>query len=408
MSMKTLRLSALALSFAAFLAACGGGGTTAPSVTAPAAPLFTPGAGVPNTVGSFSRLVVFGDSLSDGGAYFPLTSGGAATNGIGGKFTTNSGAGPNGTVANPLANGSMVWPEMLATNLRIATTPAVVGAALGPAGSAENVVVCPAAAAGAAAANTCTNYAQGGARVSNPQGIGRPTAAGAGALTYSMDRQITNHLARFTNFTANDLVFLFGGNNDIFVQFSTFAASGQTLAQAQANVRTAATQLVGLTDRVLANGGRYVAVMTLPDSSRTPFGRSLPSDDARFVLSGLVQLFNQTLLAGLNGKNVQVIDAYTLNNRVIDNPGTFGITNNTTPACDSAKISAATSGSITDGSSLFCSTTLNLGPAGTGTLAAGASATTYQFADGVHPTTKGHQVLTDAIAAEIKRFGWTN
>lgn len=405
MSMKSLRLSALALSFAAFLAACGGGGSTAPSVTAPAAPLFAPGAGVPTTVGSFNRIVVFGDSLSDGGAYFPLTSGGAATNGIGGKFTTNSGAGTGGTVANPLSNGSMVWPEMLAANLRLAITPNVVGV-FTPRG--EVVTACPAAALGAAGAATCTNYAQGGARVTDPNGIGKSATAPASALTYPMSRQIDNHLARFTNFTANDLVFLFGGNNDIFVQFSTFAANGQTLAQAQANVRTAATALVAQTDRVLANGGRYVAVMTLPDSSRTPFGRSLPSDDARFVLSGLVQLFNQTLLSGLNGKNVQVIDTYTLNNRVIDNPAAYGITNNTTPACDAQKVSTATSGAITDGSSLFCSTTLNLGPAGIGTLAAGASATTYQFADGVHPTTKGHQVLTDAVAAEIKRFGWTN
>ena len=59
-------------------------------------------------------------------------------------------------------------------------------------------VKCPAA-ANPAFATTCTGYGQGGARVTDPNGIGH-NPDGTGALTVPIKTQIANHLARFGSF----------------------------------------------------------------------------------------------------------------------------------------------------------------------------------------------------------------
>ena len=84
-------------------------------------------------------------------------------------------------------------------------------------------------------------------------------------------------------------------------------------------------------------------------------------------------------------------------------PAKYGFANNTTPACDPAKIAAVTGGADTDGSSLFCNATPG---APYNTLLAGADVTTWQFADSVHPTTGGHKVISDAFTAQLQAFGW--
>src|SRR5262245_54121924 len=107
--MKTIRGLGLSLLAAALLAACGGG-------DAPYVPGTSPTSGAPTTKGSFTKLVVFGDSLSDIGAYAPATSltGNGQPPYFGGKFTTN---GATGTV----------WVENLAAKMGLTITPAEVG-----------------------------------------------------------------------------------------------------------------------------------------------------------------------------------------------------------------------------------------------------------------------------------------
>ena len=58
---------------------------------------------------------------------------------------------------------------------------------------------------------------------------------------------------------------------------------------------------------------------------------------------------------------------------------------------------------MNDGSSLFCNATPG---APYNTLATGADVNTWQFADGVHPTTGGHKIIGDAFAAQLRAFGW--
>jgi len=390
------------------LAACGGGDPDVPGSGSPS--------GAPTTAGSFTAVVSFGDSLSDVGSYAPATS--LAGNGtppfFGGKFTTNDTT-TGAPTATPLGK---VWVENLAASLGLVVTPAEVG-------FNGASVKCPAAAVPALAA-TCTAYGQGGSRITDPNGIGHNPTTGAGALTVPVVTQIANHLARFTSFKSSDLVLVYAGNNDVFTQFGTFAAAAaQIQADAaaglitpdQANVelfaaqqagnaamKVAAQELVALVkNEILAKGGTYVAVMTLSDIADTPFGNSPSVAPARSVLTALSQTFNLWLRDGLTGEPVQIIDTYALFKAGYANPGQFGIVNNTTPACDVAKIQALTGNQVTDGSSLFCNATPG---APYNTIVTGADVNTWQFADSVHPTTGGHKIISDTFAAELHAFGW--
>ena len=386
--MKRIIYWGTALGLAAFLAACGGGDATPAGSIAPA--------GAPTTKGSFSTVVSFGDSLSDVGTYTPATSmtGNGAPPFLGGKFTNNSAT-------------SSIWVENLAASLGVAITPAEMGFA-GQSAPCPFVV-------------NCTAYGQGGSRVTDPNGIGRST----GALTVPMKTQIANHLARFSSFKATDLIMVFGGANDVFTQFGGFvaaatqiqtdAAAGKLNAEqanlalfaaqskAQGEMKKAALELAGyVRDQILAKGGKYVVVITLPDIADTPFGNSLPAS-VRPSLTDLSLVFNLWLRDGLGQQPVQIIDAFAMFKDLYANPGKYGLTNNTVPACDATKIKAITGGAVQDGSSLFCNSTAGAPYNG---LRAGADVNTWQFADGVHPTTRVHKIFSDAIAAQLKSFGW--
>lgn len=394
--------SALGLA-CALLAACGGGGS---DMTAPGS---TPLVGAPTTKGAFTAVVSFGDSLSDVGTYQPATviPGSSPAMYLGGKFTTN--------FVNPALGGS-IWVENVATALNIPLTAAEMG-------FNGQSVKCPAA-ANPALANSCTAYGQGGARVTDPMGIGR-TADGKGSLTVPVKTQIENHLKRFGQFKASDLIVVYGGNNDVLVQFMAFgakagkiqadAAAGKLTAdqakeallnaqlEGQGELKLAAQQLAGyIKDSILAKGGKYVVVENLGDIGVTPLGLS-QSAAARGVLSGFSEIFNLWLKDSLANQPVQWVDNFSFFRELSANPSKYGLTNVTTPTCSAAAISVITGGLVTDGTSLFCNATPGVPFNG---MASGASATTWAFADAVHPSTGGHKVLSDEFLRLLKSWGW--
>lgn len=393
--MRHIRSWDLAAIAALFLAACGGSDPDVPGSGSPS--------GAPTTAGSFTNVVSFGDSLSDLGTYAPATS--LAGNGsppyFGGKFTTN------------LDTGSTIWVENLATSLGLLVTPAQVGFA----GSA---VDCPAALANAALADTCTGYGQGGARVTDPNGIGKS----GGALTVPVATQIATHLQRFTSFKDSDLILVWAGSNDVLLQFSAFTTTAAQLQQAatageitvdqmnsrlfeaqtaaQGEAKKAALELATyVRTQILAHGGRYVGVINLPDIGDSPRGMSLPAS-ARNVLTDLSRVFNLWLNDGLTGQPVRIIDFYALYKKTSAALAQQGY-NTTTAACDADKISAITSGQITDGSSLFCNATPGVPY---NALRADAQVDTWLFADSIHPTTAGHRAISDLIHDQLHAFGW--
>jgi outer membrane lipase/esterase len=386
-------LSALA-AVALLVAACGGGDTDAPLAR---------------------RVVAFGDSLTDIGAYvvatqIPLGQAPGLPPFFGGKFTTNSHTGYTATSNTSTAN---IWVEWIAARLGVVITPAEVG--FGPAANRRK---CPVTLSAPALAETCTGYAQGGSRVTNPAGIGNPNGNGIdGAspapMTVPMVTQVADHLAAFDGFSGDDIVFVFGGNNDVFVQFAAAAQIGPEAATA--NVITAATELATLVkEQIIANGAKKVAVVTLLDSSATPFGAAVEAQQGaptRAFLQSLSAAFNTALIAGLEGSRAKIIDARAMNAAVQASPATYGITNITSPACNADIIAAITNGAVTSGSSLFCNAAPEAlftaaGLPSLNALTPGASASSYLFADGVHPTTGAHKIFADQVWAKLKDFGW--
>ena len=170
-------------------------------------------------------------------------------------------------------------------------------------------------------------------------------------------------------------------------------------------MKKAALELAGyVKDDILAKGGKYVTVWNLPDSALTPLGQAAPAQ-VRPVLTAMVDIFNLWLREGLTDQPVRLVDANTLFRDAYLNPGKYGFTNNTVPACDAEKIKVITGGQITNGSSLFCNVTPGVPFNG---LRDGADVNTWQFADGVHPTTGAHKLISDTALQALKSYGWVN
>jgi outer membrane lipase/esterase len=217
------------------------------------------------------------------------------------------------------------------------------------------------------------DYAEGGARVSQLPGVpdSPPTATATPITT-----QISNFLAKGP-VNRNALYSVWGGADDVFVQLNLLAAGTITPAQAQANLALAATQLGAAVGVLNAAGARYILLFNLPDIGSTPFGKGSGQSAS---ITALTSLYNSTLMATIDALNLHPIrlNVFGLLNEAIANPGALGLTNVTSPGCTTR--------------SIFCTSS---------TLVSPSVPQTYLFADDVHPTTAGHQLIADYAASVI-------
>jgi len=365
--MKIVRSWGVPAVAALLLAACGGGGDgdQSPRVT-------------------YSSLVSFGDSLSDVGTY--ATGALQAATG-GGKYTVNSASAKN-------------WTELLAAQIGVdAPCPAQSGLnASGPLAAFAEPVQNHA---------DCTSYAQGGARVTHPVGpgnaallnLGDPSGL-VGQLTDPVVNQISRHLeATGGTFSGDELVTVLAGGNDVFMNLATLeatveaggdptvAAGAAVTAMGQAGAELAAyiqTSIVG-------NGAQRVVVVNLPDVSQTPLGNSLDAQTQALV-NTMVTTFNAQLAQGLaDTPEVLLVDAYTQGRAQTASPVQYGVTNVTTPACDLELLAATVFES-----SLVCSSATVID----------ADVSRYQYADSVHPTPYGYQLLAQFVTQQMILRGW--
>jgi outer membrane lipase/esterase len=146
------------------------------------------------------RIIVFGDSLSDGGFYGPLLGIPPAL----ARFTTN--------------------PDPVAPEVTAALLGLPLDTVYGRAG---------------------TNYAVGGARVTLPNGV-----------TIPITNQINNFIAAGGRFGPNDLVYIQGGGNDFFA----FQAGGSV---DNSILTTAANQLAAQVVRVQAAGAERIVTFAV-------------------------------------------------------------------------------------------------------------------------------------------------
>lgn len=213
--MKQFKVLATAFAAALLVAACGGGGN-----------------GDQTPAIHYSSMVSFGDSLSDVGTY---AVGDVAKVG-GGKYTVNG-----MTVDDNNTTASKNWTERIAAQLQL---PAPCAAETGLAGKGflpSTVLGFVTATAGAIAAvfhdgptEGCYNYAQGGARVTDPRGpynilnTDNAQSAALGQLTVPIVQQIQNHLGKVGSFKGDELVTVMAGGNDaIQLGDDLTAAAGQ-------------------------------------------------------------------------------------------------------------------------------------------------------------------------------------
>jgi phospholipase/lecithinase/hemolysin len=396
--MKKFKWLASTAIAAILLAGCGGGGGSSSS----------------NSIG-FTSVVSFGDSLSDAGTYAVGTV--AAVGG--GRYTVNSGT----------TTFAKIWLDSISSQLGLPAPCAAVKGLDGLAAQGFSVPVTKQA--------TCTNYAQGGSRVSNPIGPGNkniPTSAVLGQLTYPLTAQVADHLGRNAGaFNPKALVTVMAGGNDVFIQGAvaaaaaainptnansveaftatasnlggwsaaeqfavlgaTSAAAGQAAVQAGllANMGKAGTELANLVKtQIIAKGAKHVLVVNLPNVGASPSGFAGGTQTAA-LSTAMSQAFNQALSAGLSGTGgVVIADAFTVSTDQYNNPSAYGLSNVTARACK------------TDASNIFGGASLVCNPSN---VIAG-DISRYGFADDVHPTPYGHQLLAQFAAKVLAAAGW--
>jgi outer membrane lipase/esterase len=317
----------------------------------------------------YSSVVSFGDSLSDVGTYKV----GTVEALKGGKYTVNS---PT----------NKIWIEEIAS--RLGATPCA--AQTGLEGDPNQGFSFP-----ATDHPGCTAYGEGGARVTNPVGPGNKLLGGGnavlGQLTVPVIKQMQKHLVAIGGtYRGDEIVFVFAGGNDVFMNLGAVGAGAATPQQAVTAMGVAGAELAGyVKSQVLAKGAQYIAVVNLPDVSKTPFAYSLDVN-TQGLINVMSTTFNAQLKAGLTGTPVAYVDAYTTSVDQAANPSKYGFSNTTGTACNLAPAANPLS------SSLVCSAAnLNAG-----------DVSKYQFADSVHPTPYAHNLIADAVGVELAKKGW--
>ena len=239
----------------------------------------------------YNSVTFFGDSLTDGGYFSPITQG-TPPLGLGlnesGQFTTNP---------------DNVWATSFAEQL--GTT------------SVANTVGSP---------QTGNNYAIGGARagvdiVNTDFGVNVPVA--------SVNTQVNGYLAN-NKVDSNGMYVVWGGANDLL-------AAATNPATAINTVSAAAGSQVAAIKALKDNGANYILVPNIPDIGLTP---TAIAAGAGFQSSGtmLANLYNQSMYSGAvaTGANIIPLDTFSLLQQVAANPTAYGFTNVTQAACTTA------------------------------------------------------------------------
>ena len=222
------------------------------------------------SAGVYDQVVIFGDSLSDGGTY-------------GSRFTTNPG---------------QTAPEYIATDLGLPTTTWVAGG---------------------------TNFSQGGQKVNSPS-LSTPTGA--------PQRPISTQVAQYLGATGgianpNALYLIQGGANDIFQNMEMYASDPATLqALTYQSGIDFATQVATLAQ----SGAKYIVVQNVPNIGVAPAFVNTPYATAATGLSKAYNDVVAGALAQM-GLNIVALDSYNLLGEIVANPSAYGFSNATGVAC---------------------------------------------------------------------------
>ena len=167
------------------------------------------------------------------------------------------------------------------------------------------------------------------------------------------------------------------------LDYATANAPAAVAAMAQAGTETAdlvKTEIIG-------KGANYVVVNNLPDFANTPVGKE-QTPQIHALLVTMVDAYNARLKAGVSGEaKALYVDLYAISHDQITNPGPYGLSNTSTPACGP---------NVLDDSALGC----------TGQNVIAGDISHYMFADDRHPTPYEYSLIAKFVAKEMIVRGW--
>lgn len=316
-----------------------------------------------------SQVVSFGDSLSDVGTYAYAKRFG------GGTYTTNPGD---------------ISVELIARHYGTTLSPALTG------GFGQPSVVHPEG----------LGYAQGGARVAGPPNPGDMTGD-TGELQTPLTQQVAAYLKLHKRFTAQQLVLVQGGANDVqdaYILWAELVATGgdpaTSLESVQPSLKQAAQQLAGLVFNVQQHGATHIVLQNVPDISRAPIAdqanQQIPGSSR--VLRRLSKVFNDALDDALSSSPAVLrIDAFAFLDDTASAYRQLGFrfdgSNGANMACAPASLPRKYQADST--SALFCS------PA---TYVAPNADQTYMFADAYHPTTHLQKLIAEYVIGRVDQW----
>ena len=174
---------------------------------------------------------------------------------------------------------------------------------------------------------------------------------------------------------------------------ATATAAGNTYAtntgpSLVASMAATGTELATLIKtQLVAKGANYVVLNNLPDVANTPSGKSQTAATQALIVA-MVNAFNASLKAGVAAETkILYVDVYAISHDQVTNPGPYGLTNTTTPACGPNRLGTT---------SLVCN--------GTNVIAGDVSH--YMFADDIHPTPFEYSLLAKYVAEQMIVKGW--
>lgn len=283
-----------------------------------------------NNTQEFSKVVIFGDSLSDTGRIKELVSQEMPLLGsqLQPSFTTNP---------------DPVWASIFAQSYG---KTAIANTAENPNG---------------------TNYAVGGS-----QSARNATWGGTPVQIPTTAEQVETYLDKHNQKAdPNALYAVWIGANDLFYAIE----HGGGLAHAN----QAVTATVGDIEKLHQAGATTILVPNIPDLSLTPLMHNT-APNAKPQVQLLTQMYNKGVFNALNQSNANIIPANTfaLLQEAVTNPSGFGLTEVTQVACSATPPIPQTS------SSLACDKTKLVSP---------NANDTHMFADLIHPSGKTHRIL---------------
>ena len=242
---------------------------------------------LPASATVYNSLVVFGDSLSDGGNNAIVIGSNA------GQAITGNTYVPSQPYGSGVYSNGPVWASQAASQLGIPLQPSLAGG---------------------------TNYAYGGA-TTGPAGDGFP---------FSLLTQANQYLATNT-VSANALYVIAGGGNDARAALGTIAACPACLGPTVAETAAQYASNVGtIVDALQAAGAQHIIVWNTPNLGLAPAVAAAGASGLGTLLAASMNLALATELAGEPG--VTTFDIFGLGTSIALNPGAFGFTD-VTNAC---------------------------------------------------------------------------